>query len=217
MTEYEQLGLFCLKQREDLPKVSRDSLLLAEFATLHRGDRVCDLGCGAGVLAICLANREAELTLDGIDILPDCAELTRENLSVNGLSGTVWQGDVGEIRTYCPAGGYDLVISNPPYFRRDHGKTAPGNRGIARTGETDGIPIWCRAARWLLRNGGKFAFCSRPEALGEWMTALEENGLAPKRMQLIQSSPDKGANLLLMEAVRQGKPGLEVLPVRIQR
>lgn len=215
MAEYEQLGSYILHQRDDLPKVSRDSLLLARFASLRRGDRAFDLGCGVGVLALCLAEREEGLTLDGLDIQPDCVALTRENLETNRLTGTIFQGDVAEIRAICPAGRYDLVISNPPYFQTGRGKRAEGSRGIARTGE--GLSGWCRAARWLLKNGGRFALCCRPRELSELIVALEESGLMPKRMQFVQSAPDKCPNLLLMEAMAQGKPGLEVLPVKIQR
>lgn len=215
MTEYEQLGPYRLRQQEGLPKVSRDSLLLARFATLHRGDRVFDLGCGVGVLALCLAGREEGLTLDGLDIQPDCVSLARENLAANHLPGTIFRGDVAEIRALCPPGGWDLVISNPPYFQPERGKTAPGSRGIARTGT--GFSDWCRAARWLLKNRGRFALCCRPGELAELVLALEEQGMTPKRMQLVQSGPDKKPNLLLIEAVAQGKPGLEVLPVKLQR
>ena len=215
MAEYERLGSCILRQRDDLPKVSRDSLLLARFASLHRGDRVFDLGCGVGVLTLCLAQREEGLTLDGLDLQPDCVALTRENLETNHLSGTVFQGDAARIRAICPAGSYDLVISNPPYFQTGRGKTAEGSRGVARTGE--GFSSWCRAARWLLKNGGRFALCCRPRELSELVVSLEESGLTPKRMQLVQSAADKNPNLLLMEAMAQGKPGLEVLPVKIQR
>ena len=67
---WEQLGPYRLAQQEDLPKVSRDSLLLAEFATLRRGDRVFDLGCGVGVLGLSLARRETGLTLEPVDAGP---------------------------------------------------------------------------------------------------------------------------------------------------
>lgn len=215
MSEVEQLGSFRLRQREGLPKVSRDSLLLAGFATLRRGDRVFDLGCGVGVLLIALAGRAEGLTLDGLDLQPDCVSLSRENLARNDLPGTVYEGDVEDMPGICPAGGYDLVISNPPYFRPEQGKVASGSRGIARTGRP--LAVWCRSARWLLRSGGRFALCCRPAELAELILALEENGLAPKRMQLVQSAPEKKPNLLLMEAVAQGKPGLDVLSVKLQR
>lgn len=213
----EQLGPYTLAQAEGLFQVSRDSLLLADFATLRRGDRVFDLGCGVGVLGLCLARRETELTLDGTDLLPQCAVLTRENLARNGLPGTVWQLDVSQLPERLPAGGYDLVIANPPYFQPGQGKTASGARGAARTGTDAGLAPWCRAARWLLRNGGRFALCCRPWGLTGLLADLTRHQLEPKRLQPVQSAPDRPANLILLEAAAQGRPGLELLPVHIMR
>ncbi|MBQ3089498.1 MAG: methyltransferase [Oscillospiraceae bacterium] len=217
MLQTERLGPYLLSQREGLPKVSRDSLLLAEFVTLHRGDRVLDLGCGVGVLGICLAGRKPDLTLDGLELQPECAVLARENLSANGLSGRIWEGRVEEIRSLIPAGGYDLILCNPPYFQTGRGATAAGSRGVARTIGSEGLAPWCGAARWGLKNGGRFALCCRPETLGELMVWLSKDGLTPKRMQLIQTAEEKKPNLVLLEAMAQGRPGLEVLPVRIVR
>ena len=38
-----------------MPKLGTDSKLLAQFATLHRREKVLDLGCGVGVLGVLLA------------------------------------------------------------------------------------------------------------------------------------------------------------------
>lgn len=110
----EQLEQYQLHQRNDLPKLGTDSKLLAQFATLHRREKVLDLGCGVGVLGVLLAQRQKELTLDGIDIVPESAELAAYNLTANGLTGTIRQGDLNHCRQWAPRpGGYDLVISNP--------------------------------------------------------------------------------------------------------
>ena len=68
------------------------------------------------------------------------------------------------------------------------------------------------AAGRLVRNGGRFALVHRPERLPALFSALEGNGFAPKRMALVQHRVDKPPSAVLVEAVRQGRPGLEVLP-----
>ena len=206
MKTTEQLGSYTLTQEDGLPKIGRDSLLLGRFATVRSGDRVFDLGCGVGVLGLCLAERAEGLTLDGLDIQPPCVALARENLRANGLAGEIWQGDVTALRPSLPAGRYDLVISNPPYFRPGTGKTAGGSRGMARTGGEKGLLPWCETARRLLRNGGRFALCCRPRDLNALFHYLTACGLEPKRMQAVQSGAERGANLILIEAVAQGRP-----------
>lgn len=213
----EHIGAYTLIQEEGLPKVGRDSLLLGSFATVRRGDRVFDMGCGVGVLGLCLAARAEDLTLNGADIQPECAALAAENLRHNGLSGRVVTGDVKALPADFSAGSYDLVISNPPYFHADGGKTADGGRGIARTAGGEWLLPWCKAARRLLRNGGRFALCCRPWDLNTLFHHLTACGLEPKRMQSVQSAEGKAPNLILLEAAAQGRPGLDLLPTLIAR
>lgn len=186
----ERLGPYLYRQSDACFPLGADTLALGAFATLRRGDRVCDLGCGAGALLLLLAGREGELTLTGIEQSPDDAALARKNLADNGLAGTIYTGDVGEASRALPAGGFSLAVSNPPYFSPRCGR--------------------------LVKNGGRFALVHRPERLADLFAALRGAGLEPKRLRLVQHGPDKPPSAALVEAVRQGRPGLEVLPALLQ-
>ena len=89
----EELGRYRLRQRSHLPKLGTDSNQLSQFATLHAREKVCDLGCGVGVLGLLLAQRRKGLTLDGIELVAESAALAAENLRENGLQGQVIHGD----------------------------------------------------------------------------------------------------------------------------
>ena len=78
--------------------------------------------------------------------------------------------------------------------------------------EAASVTDWCAAAGRLVKNGGRFALVHRPERLAELFAALQGSGLEPKRLQLIQHDTDTPPSSVLVEAVRQGRPGLEVLP-----
>ena len=209
----EDLGRYRLRQRDHLPKLGTDSKLLANFATLHPRERICDLGCGVGVLALLLARRKAELTLDGIELNPESAALAAENLRENGLNGRIILGDLCDHRKWYPKPGpFDLVISNPPYFAPGTGEVAVGVRGTARSEGTCSLTELCTAAGWLLRTGGRFALCHRPERLADLFQALQQAGMEPKRLRLVQYSAAHPPRVVLVEAVQQGRPGLRVLP-----
>ena len=204
----EQLEQYQLHQRNDLPKLGTDSKLLAQFATLHRREKVLDLGCGVGVLGVLLAQRQKELTLDGIDIVPESAELAAYNLTANGLTGTIRQGDLNHCRQWAPRpGGYDLVISNPPYFQPGHG----GDGGGARQADCS-LEELCRTAARLLRNRGRFALCHRPERLAEVLDVLRAHRLEPKRLAFVKNRADAAPWLFLVEAQKNRKTGLRVEP-----
>ena len=206
----EQLGPYRYEQSDSCFPLGQDSLALADFATLRRGDKVCDLGCGAGALLLLLAGRQSTLELSGVEISPEDSALARKNLAENGLTGEIYTGDVRQVCKTLSAGGFSLVISNPPYFRAGSG----GDGGAARMEEA-ALTDWCAAAGRLVKNGGRFALVHRPERLAELFGALQNSGLEPKRLQMIQHKEDTPPSAVLVEAVRQGRPGLEVLPVRL--
>lgn len=209
-------GLTLLQSSEEF-KLTRDAVALAEFAAVHPGHRVCDLGCGVGNLLILLAGRCSALTLDGIEVREGAAALCRQNLACNGLPGRIITGDLtGEHDL--PRGGYHLVVANPPYFPPGSGYVSPKEaKATARTEENYTLAAACGAAGRLCRYGGRFALCLRPERLGELFASLAAAGLEPKRLQLVQTGTEKEANLALVEAIKGAKPGLRVLPVKIER
>ena len=207
----ERLGPYVYTQSEDCFPLGQDTLLLGEFATLRRGDKVCDLGCGAGALLLLLLGRISTLEVSGVEICPADAELARQNLAGNGLTGEIFTGDLRRVCKTLEAGRFSLVVSNPPYFKQGSGPSA----GPARAEEACTLDELCAAAGRLLKNGGRFALVHRPERLAELFSALMAHGMEPKRMRLVQHGPDSAPSAVLVEAVRQGRPGLDVLPTRL--
>lgn len=205
----EHIGALTLRQDRSLPMLGTDSLLLARFAPLRRGDKVLDLGCGVGVLGILLAHRERALTLDGVELNPAAAQLARRNMSENGLNGTIVTGDLRDRRVFSQ-GHYDLIVSNPPYFAVNSGVAATRRCPQARSEGSCTLEELCAAAAPRLKTGGRFALVYRSERLTDLMCTLRAHALEPKRLQLVQARPDKPPKLVLLEAMRQGRPGVRV-------
>jgi len=205
--QVESLGSYALRQSAEVFPLGRDSLLLGEFATLRPRWRVCDLGCGSGVLPLLLLDREPTLDVTAVDLDGAAAALCRANLAANGLAGTVLTGDLRD-PALLPAGRFDLAVSNPPYFAAGSG----GDGGAARMERSCTLDQLCAAAGRLVKNGGRFALVHRPERLCDLFSALRSHGLEPKRLRLCHHRADAPPFAVLAEAVRQGRPGLEVLP-----
>ncbi|MGO5023808.1 tRNA1(Val) (adenine(37)-N6)-methyltransferase [Lawsonibacter sp. LCP25S3_G6] len=200
----EQLGPYTLSWPDGVFPLGGDSLSLGAFATVKPQWRVCDLGTGSGTLLLLLARRANELSLTGVELHPLSAQTARENLMQNELAGTIVEGD---LRTApLPAGSFDLIISNPPYFPTGAGKSG----GSARSEECCTLDELCSAAARLVKNGGRFALCHRPERLTDVLCTLRKYHLEPKRLKLLSHSPGDPPSLILVEALRQGKPGLSI-------
>ena len=207
----ESIGPYTLTQRQGVFPLGGDTLALGRFARLRRGERVCDLGCGSGVLALLLLEREPSLTVTGLELDSGAAALAEENYRSNVLSGGVVRGDLRRVRELFPAGSFDLAVSNPPYFPAGSG----GSGGPARMEESCTLDELCAAAGWLVKNGGRFALVHRPERLCDIFCSLRAHALEPKRLRFVQARRDSAPSAALVEAYRQGKPGLTVLPPEI--
>ena len=194
-----------------------DSILLADFVPggCARG---IDLGCGSGILSLLLLWREPKLHMTGLELLPAAAELAEENLIRNGLGerSSLRTGDIREHRSLFPAGGFDLAVSNPPYFPVGSGALPPDPARAAARGETAcSLEELCAAAAWLLRSGGRFCLVYRPERLAELFCRMAAAGLEPKRLREICPRPGSAPSLVLVEGRRGGRPGLKIEPALV--
>lgn len=197
-------------QAEGSFRLSTDSVMLADFSAGIRAKRIIDLGCGAGVLTVLLRFCRPDASVEGIELQPASAALCRDNLAANGLPADgILTGDLRAHRSLLPAGAYDLVVSNPPYFPVGSGYAAPDAARAAARDERDcTLDDLCTAAAYLCRWGGAFALVHRPERLSEIFCTLTAHGLEPKRLRMVHHRPGAAPNLVLIEARRGGKPGL---------
>ena len=192
-----------------------DSILLADFVRPERAARGVDLGCGSGILALLLLHRAWALRMTGLELLPEAAELARENLARNGLEkrGEILCGDIRAHRALFPAGRFDLAVANPPYLPVERGALSPDpDRAAARGELTCSLEELCAAAQWLLRTGGSFCLVHKPERLAEVFVSMSGHGLEPKRLRLVCPREGTAPSLVLIEGRRGGKPGLRIEP-----
>lgn len=207
----EQLGPFTLLLPDGCFPLGEDSLALGDFAPVKPGVRVCDLGCGGGTLLLLLARREPSLLLTGVELDAAAAQCARDNLARNGLNGTVLTGDLRD-RGLLPNEGFALALSNPPWFSSRSGASG----GPARSEETCTLDELCAAANRLLKTGGRLCLVHRPQRLVDLLCTLRARRLEPKRLQFLAHGPDAPPSAVLVEAAKNGAPGLEVLPARMR-
>lgn len=201
-------------------RLGTDSVLLADFVKVSGAKRGIDLGCASGALALLLLARTERLHMTGLEIVPEAAELARENLRRNSLDarGEIICGDIRRHRELFRAGSFDLVVSNPPYFPVGSGAAAPDARRAAARGEGEcGMEDVCAAAAFLCRTGGGVFLVHRPERLSELMCAMAAHGIEPKRLRLVCSSAENAPSLVLLEGRRGGRPGLKIEPALVLR
>lgn len=87
---------------------------LLECLDVAAGEKVFDIGCGAGVLSLAAALRAEGVRVFAVDSNPRAVECTGEGARRNGLANI-------EVRLDAEAacdepGTFDLAMANPPYF-----------------------------------------------------------------------------------------------------
>lgn len=199
-------------------RLSTDSILLADFVNILQAKRGIDLGCGSGIIALLLLDRSEKLSMTGLEINPEAAELFNVNMAENRLSERAMAvtGDIRCHRELFNAGSFDLVTANPPYFPENSGMMSPKSDRAAARGELQcTLRDICEAAAFLLKTGGIFSIVHRSERLSELMCTMTACGIEPKRLRLVQYRIGTAPSLVLAEGRRGGKPGLKAEPTLI--
>lgn len=196
-------------------RLSTDCVLLADFANISGAARGIDLGCASGAIALLLLARSEKLHMTGLELLPDAAELARENMEKNALAdrSRIINGDIRRHRELFRSGAFDLVVANPPYFPLGSGKLSPDKGRAAARGEAEcSLEDICAAAAFLCRTGGSVALVHKPERLSQVFCAMSARGIEPKRLRLVCYREGAAPSLVLIEGRRGGRPGLKIEP-----
>lgn len=188
-------------------KVGTDGVLLGAWCPLGAGAsscRVLDIGTGSGLIALMLAQRLGERVehVDAIDVDREAVEQARQNFHLSPFAQVLhaheaavqeWQG-----------GGYELIVSNPPYFNNSL-KNPNEQRATARhTDRLSYAELMAHAAR-LLTEKGTVALVLPIEAKAEVLQLGEAHGLYPTHITHVHSKPGKGAKRLLVALERGEK------------
>jgi tRNA1(Val) A37 N6-methylase TrmN6 len=152
-----------------------DPVFLAGAAPLAAGGRALDLGCGVGTAALCLARRQAEVAILGLELQPELADLAERNVALNelGLRIAIRCGDLLRPPAEIAVGGFDVVLANPPFHPADE-ITAPAEATRAAghvEGEAD-LAAWIQRSLALAGPKGTLLFIHRPDRLEEILGQL---------------------------------------------
>ncbi|MCY4239894.1 MAG: methyltransferase [Rhodospirillaceae bacterium] len=133
-----------------------DPVLLAAAVPARDGDRIFELGVGAGAAALCLLARVPGCTVTGEEIDPIAAALAVDNSTANGLAKRlIMRSSSPQIQDGPPERGFDHLMSNPPFWRATSGNRSPyPSKASAHHEGEIGIDKWMRD---LCRRGGRRA------------------------------------------------------------
>jgi tRNA1(Val) A37 N6-methylase TrmN6 len=202
-------------QSRDGYRFSLDSLLLADFMTCRGREKIADLGTGNGIVALILAYRHPSVSITGLEIQPKMVDRARRNVRVNGFEDRVAIrcGDVRNVQEVFGPGSFAAVICNPPYRHSTSGRISPNlERRIARHEIAAALGDFLYAGAYLLPIRGRMALVYSARRAVDLLKSMGGVDLEPKRLRVVHSFADTSASLVLVEGVKGGRSGIEVLP-----
>jgi len=191
-----------------------DAVLLSSFARARRGDVVCDFCSGSGVVGTLLyAKNPGIKKIYAVEIQEALADMARRSALLNGLSDIIEVvcAPVQRAEEILGRGFADAVVCNPPYYKGNTDmKSESEEIALAKHEIAVTIPELMRAARSVLRFGGKFYIVHQAERAAEVMHHMILNRIEPKVFQAVHARAYRECHLVLIEGICGAKSGLKI-------
>ena len=207
---YENLKII---QDTNFFSFSLDSVLLPNFFTLDKSvKKILDIGTGNAPIPLILSCH-TDAKIYGVEIQKDLYDLAVETIKINNLDKriTLINDDANNLNTYFEPGFFDVILSNPPYFKI-HAKSKMNEvpqKAIARHEIKLNLQQLLKIVYKFLKNNGKFAMVYRTERITEVLSVMSEYKIEPKKILFVFPKSQSSSNLFLVEGVKNARPGIK--------
>lgn len=210
---YENLKIY---QNTDMFNFSLDSVLLPNFVTINtKTKKILDIGTGNAVIPIILSTK-TKASIDAVEIQKEVYELGKKSIKLNKLDNQIkiFNEDIKEFYKNKESDIYDTITCNPPFFKLNDTSRVNNTdyKTIARHEVKLNLEDIMIIAKKLLKNNGNIAIVHRTDRMIDIIDTMRKNNIEPKKIRLIYPKEGCESNILLIEGVKNGKPGLKVLP-----
>jgi tRNA1Val (adenine37-N6)-methyltransferase len=186
---------FQIHQKNAALKVGTDSMLLGSLCNWKNPKRLLDIGTGTGVLSLMCAQRFSFKEIIGIELSEEAFADAQINVQNNPFPSKISILNQA-IQEYEPAGEFDAIISNPPFFENSS-KNPDTKKSLARHTESLSFLELIQSISRLLSQDGK-AWIIVPFASKEQLIQLaKSNDLFAADLITIFGKPDKATRLIL--------------------
>lgn len=199
-----------------LYRFTSDSVLLSRFAKWKKGDTVADFCAGSGIVAFhfyALNKARAENTpFTLFEMQEELVELSKKTAAYNGFENfSFQQGKLQELpKAYNEK--FSLILCNPPYERAGTGfDNDEYKKAVCRKELTITLADIATAAGFALKFGGRLCMLHRADRLAEVCYTLKRVNIEVKKIQFVGGKQGSKPYLVMVEGVKGGKPGCELL------
>jgi len=184
-------------------QVGTDSMLLGSLISPGSATRILDIGTGCGVLALMMAQKSKAI-IDAVELDEESAREASENFAKSPWNTRLACFGISlQLFEFLTDHRYDLIISNPPFFK-DSLKPAERKKRLARHELELPFTGLIKNVKTLLRNDGRFACIIPADRWPEAQHEAEFHHLYPRKIIRIFPYPGGKATRVIAEL----SPGL---------
>lgn len=190
-----------------------DAIALASFCAPRHKDKCCDLGTGNGIIPLLWLRDFKPSEIVGVELADSAIELLNKTLKENGIEDKIKpvHCDLRALKGVLPNEYFDIVSINPPYKKLGTGiVNAEKDYQNARHEFTCTLEDCTKAASQILKFGGRFCICQRPERLPDIFEAMRKFKIEPKSMREVIQRTGKEPNLVMVEGKKGSAPGFRI-------
>lgn len=191
-----------------------DSVLLSDFAkNIKKDSMVLDLGTGTGIIPILLCGKTKLKKVTGIELQEEVAKMAKKSIKLNNLEDkfNVINENILNLNKIYENQTFDVIVSNPPYKKKDTGITNENDKKIISRHEISAsLEDFIKISKDLLKDKGEFYMVHRPERLVDIFELMRKYKIEPKILKMVYSYKNKEPKLILIKGVKNAKPFLKV-------
>ncbi len=179
-----------LKMYDHQPRPSEDSIWMAACVQAKNTDTILDVGCGTGVLALCLKTRFPHTHITAIDIQAGLVEKTQQNAALNKFKNVI--AHTANLVTYVPSELFDHVVTNPPFYAAQNGHNLPdATRNIAHTMQEGDLELWMKQCASFVKPEGTLTILHHAEHTAEIVALFKNHTLTTYQLKTCKNKAAK--------------------------
>jgi len=183
-----------------------DPFILAAQIQPKKDETLIDAGCGCGIISLILSFRYPDLKIQGIEIQKELFDFASRNIITNNLTNSIHliHDDLKRLTHSDIGGRADIIVSNPPYKKKDSGRLNPDTqKAIARHEIALDIDALFECSDRLLKTSGKLYIIFPADRLSDLFIAMERYNFTPATIRFVHIEKDTGAKRVILCAVKQ--------------
>lgn len=169
---------FSVEDSHSTMKVGTDAMLLGALTDPGKATRILDIGTGCGVLALMMAQKSGAV-IDAIEMDEKSVQEAMENFDKSPWNTRLACFEISlQLFEFLTDHRYDLIVSNPPFFKDSLEPYTPQKR-LAKHDGSLSLDELMKAASILLEKDGRFALIIPSSRWEETREVAAEHALYP--------------------------------------